>query len=100
MGIYSYVSTGSPRGILLTLTIKASNGPSNFSVLTWNILAQKMKLGHMYTPREHMLWAYRRASLQYHLKTLNPDVIFLQELQCKPYLPASVHVHVDRSNDV
>lgn len=59
-----------------------AENPGEFSVMTWNILAQKMYLGHShYCPKEYLKWPYRKQSIQKHLSDLYPDILFLQEVQ-------------------
>ena len=71
---------------------KSSSSTDNilkFTVMSYNVLAQKLLTDNMYLYKEcesdHLEWDYRWPLLQYEISDIDPDIITLQEVQATHY---------------
>ncbi|KAF2351842.1 Endonuclease/exonuclease/phosphatase [Trinorchestia longiramus] len=64
-------------------------GDAVFTLMSYNVLAQKLLTGNMYLytgcESEHLDWQYRWTLLQHEIKHINADILTFQEVQSNHY---------------
>lgn len=56
----------------------------NIKIMHWNILADKLAINFDKVPKDFLKWEYRFELIKQHIKSVNPDVVGLSEVDVPP----------------